>query len=166
MRILRGSFCVLLAGLAGCAAHNMRTMVGHMPQDLICGIDMSVIDERDKLLPNGWISKPYSPEHWNSFWNHRAFYLGRFNFNEYPQYSGPSGRILILYALQQRRELNLPDLVAEERNKEFVSDAYRELENRRQSSCQILGSPSPVCFLSAAQRPKPMRYQRECRSVS
>lgn len=154
---------VVTTGLAGCAAHNERTMIGSLSQELVCGIDESVIDEKERLLPNGWISMPYSPEYWQSYWNHTAYYLGRAEMTTYPGYAGPSGRTLVLYALQQRRENGLPDLVPEERNKDFVSSAYREIESRNETSCQILAMPSPVCYLSPAQRPAAVRFQRECR---
>ena len=103
--------------LSGCVAQiNDRSVARWLAVDIICSIDESVIDEKDKLLPNGWLTKPYSPTHWQEYWGYRVHSLAPATFDsERPLgYSGPAGKTYALYALQQRRELGLPDLLPQE----------------------------------------------------
>ncbi|KGQ18698.1 hypothetical protein LF41_452 [Lysobacter dokdonensis DS-58] len=132
--------------------------------NFVCMIDESVADEKDKLLPNGRVTQPYSPMHWQTYWDDRADALGResFAYERARGYAGPSARTLMLYALQQRREYGLPDLVPQARNVPFVSSLYAELGHDPRTSCEILDYPSPVCTLGPAQRPVAMEFRREC----
>ena len=157
------SISLITVSLSGCiAAINQRSEIRYMAIDLICTIDESVIDEKDKLLPSGWLTKPYSPTYWQEYWNHRAYYLGHSDLSRYSGYSGPSGRTFILYALRQRQEENLPDLVPDERNSSFIPELYAELKQNPRSSCEILSYPSPVCTLGPAQRLAASQFQRPC----
>jgi hypothetical protein len=154
---------LIAVALSGCiAAINERSMIDHMARDLVCGIDESVIDEKDHLLPSGWLTKPYSPAYWQEYWNHRAYYLGQSDLSHDSGYSGPAARTLILYALRQRQEENLPDLVPDEKNSSFVPELYAELKRNPRSSCEILSHQSPVCTLGPAQRPAVSQFQRPC----
>lgn len=130
-------------------------------------VDKNVVAEKDKKLPSGWLTKDYSPKHWNEYWNRRVYY---FLVKNHPtdndqEYEGPSDRTVILYALQQRREAGLPDIVPELRNLPALPDLYAELDQMTMSSCEILGQPSPVCSLSSAQYPDAPQFQRECKDI-
>ena len=148
--------------LTGCvAAINERAQNRWMGDELICGIDSSVVDETEKLLPNGWITKPYSPVYWQQYWNNRVFYLAKYDFQreQAKGYTGPSGKTLVLYALRQRQEAHLPNVVSDERNNSTLVELYSELGSSTKSSCAILGRPSPVCSLPHRGQPA---YQRQC----
>jgi hypothetical protein len=156
---------VIALMLSGCIAQiNERSVARWLAVDIICSIDESVIDEKDKLLPNGWLTKPYSPTHWQEYWGYRVHSLAPATFDsERPLgYSGPAGKTYALYALQQRRELGLPDLLPQEQDVALVSGLYAELDHSPRSSCEILDHPSPVCTLGPAQRPIAMEFRREC----
>lgn len=153
---------LLVLCLTGCvAAINERAQNRWMGGELICGIDSSVVAETEKLLPNGWMTKPYSPEYWQQYWNDRVFYLAKYDFQRERTkgYSGPSGKTLLLYALIQRREAHLPDVVSDERNNSTLAELYSEVGNSTKSSCAILGQASPVCSLPYRGQPA---YQRQC----
>ena len=156
---------IAATALSGCvAAINERAMMRHMADELICTIDQSVVDEKEKLMPNGWLTKPYSPTFWQEYWNHRTYYLGNATFGRERAlgYSGPSGRNFILYSLRQRQEEGLPNLVPEKRNASLVSELYQELQRNPRTSCEILAYPSPVCVLGPAQRPTALQFRRPC----
>jgi len=151
--------------LCGCVAQiNEKVATSWLEHDLICGIDESVTDEQQSLVPEGWLTKPYSPSYWQEYWNHRVYYLGNATFERERSkgYVGLSGRSMILYALKQRREVGLADLVAEERNKEYLATLYEELNDNNQSSCKILGHRSPQCRFTPAQHPGAPYFQRPC----
>ena len=44
--------------------------------DLICKVDIGVVGEFDKKLPNGYFTKEYSPAYWQEYWNHHIHYVG------------------------------------------------------------------------------------------
>jgi hypothetical protein len=79
-------------------------------------------------------------------------------------YTGPSGRVLLLYALKQRQEVGLADISPDDRNKDLLAVMYKELIDNHQSSCQILGHRSPQCHFSPAQHPGAPAFQRPCGS--
>lgn len=150
------SSCTTLNILKGPEDYNRN----YLADDLICSIDTEVVAERDKKLPSGWLTKPYSPDLWQTYWTDRVvtFLNGEDFAQSFKGYRGPTSRTLALYILQQRRELDFPDLLPEP----HVTELYAELDHNRTSSCARLGRPSPVCHLGAARYPGSPAFQREC----
>ena len=138
----------------------------YMADDFICLVDEGVISERDKKLPNGWLTRPYDPEYWQVYWNGWMYQILKDALAEtFEGYRGPSEKTLVLYALQQRREAGLADIVLDPRNADKIPALYAELDDIGKSSCDILNWQSPVCDLSPAQYPGSPSFQRECKTV-
>ena len=159
---------VLIAVLAasGCTMEmQRRSETRYLESDLICSIDTSVADETDRLLPNGFLTKPYSPDLWQTYWKDRVTYLAQEDFSRERRwgYTGPSGRTLALYLLRRRKEDGMPDLTGANQNEQLIGELYSELHRRGQSSCEILERNSPVCQHSPAQRNGSLRLERQCR---
>ena len=163
-RYLLAMFALALSGCV--ASTNEKIGVSYWERDLVCGIDENVLDEQAKWFPTDLRDKPDSSGYWQGYWNHRVYYLGNAKFERELAngYTGLSGRALILYALRQRQEVGLPDVIPEERNATFVPELYTELENTPRSSCAILGGRSPVCRLAPARHPGSPIFQRPCGS--
>ena len=89
-----------------------------MNEELAPSIDRAIAQELRQEPPNGALTKPYSRSEWDKYWNHRIFYLWDLGPDDCEgTYEGPSGPELIRDALHKRRDLGLPDVRLEERNR-------------------------------------------------
>ena len=166
--MVREVLAVLMTALflSGCTAEmQRRSETRYLEQDLICSIDTSVANEVDRLLPSGFLTKPYSPDLWKTYWEGHLARFAKEDFSRERErgYAGPSGRVLALYLLSQRREAGLPDLVGSSKTDGLIAQLYDELHRGDQSSCAILKRNSPVCHHSPAQRTGSLTLQRHCR---
>lgn len=153
---------VFLGSCGGPESYNRR----YYADELICSIDESIRGELDRKLPNGYLTREYSPALWSAHWNARVRTLASANLHDdHRGYVGPSGRELALYALSQRRHEGLPDLAAMAEIRTTVDSLYAELDARPESSCAFLKGRSPQCSLSPAQypgSPESRRLTRRC----
>ena len=134
--------------------------------ELICEIDQSVREEIDGKLPNGYLTSAYSPTLWLQYWSERVSVLASADLHtRHEGYVGPTGRQLVLYALQCRREADLPGLTATNpETQSLLRTLYSELGEA--PSCDFLDRPSPECSLSPAQYPGPPESRRLTRRCS
>jgi hypothetical protein len=73
--------------------------------------------EAKKEPPNGYLTQPYSRKSWDSYWNHRIFYMWDLGPKSCGgTYQGLLGPELINMLIAKRRELGLPEIALEERN--------------------------------------------------
>ena len=110
----RSIFILLLfLPLGGCSILNMAAGPGnyarHYQADgLKSSIDDAIVEETQKLPPQGWKTKPYSPAQWQRYWSLR---ISNFrDFQSHKSYVGPSGQEWINYIVSQRRAAKLPPL--------------------------------------------------------
>jgi hypothetical protein len=153
-------YCGFYGLVAGPGDYNRN----YHANDLICSIDVSIQEEVDRKLPNGFLGQPYSPSLWNDYWNARVQGLVDADIHkDAPGYVGPTGRRLMLYALLVRRDLHLPDLTASTETQVDVASLYQELSQSSRKACDYLEQPSPSCLLST-QYPDPeaRRLTRRC----
>ena len=69
--------------------------------------------------PQGAITKPYSRAAWDKYWNDRIFQLWKMGTGDCDgTYKGPSGQDLIRKAIARRREIGLPEINLEDRNRD------------------------------------------------
>jgi len=97
--------------LGGCSILNMAAGPDnyaryYQADGLKRSIDDAVLEETQKLPPQGWKTKPYSPEQWQLYWSSRISAFRNFQPNE--SYVGPSGKEWIEYIVRQRRTARLP----------------------------------------------------------
>jgi hypothetical protein len=138
-------FCGFYGLFAGPGDYNRN----YHADDLICSIDVSIQEELDRKLPNGFLGQSYSPSLWNDYWNSRVQGLATVDIHkDAPGYVGPTGRSLMLYALLVRRDLHLPELAPSAETRAEVDSLYRELTQSSRKACDYLGRLSPSCLLS------------------
>ena len=88
-----------------------------MTDDLSVGLADAIDRELAKEPPNGALSKPYSRELWDKYWNHRIFHVWDVGPNSCNgTYTGSSGSELIRSTIEKRRSVGLPPIKIEERN--------------------------------------------------
>jgi hypothetical protein len=69
--------------------------------------------------PNGWYDKPYSRENWDKYWNNIIFHVSKVSPESCNNtYRGPSGTDMVQEILGYRRQLALPDVNLDERNRD------------------------------------------------
>jgi hypothetical protein len=132
--------------------------------ELICSIDTAIEDELRRKSPNGYLTKPYSEENWQTYWNDRIYTLGVKAEPLPATYRGPSTGQYAMYILQSRREFDLPELIPNERTTEFLSNAYQRLGSENRNSCEWLDWTSPTCQVSPAQHDPTFELNRGCQS--
>ena len=107
--------------ITGCSTLNVLKgpddFCRQMHADYRAFFDDAIAREIRKAPPNGALTKPYSRELWNKYWNDRIYYM----YNVGPgdcggTYRGPSGKEMLEYALEKRRNASLPDIELEARN--------------------------------------------------
>jgi len=164
-RLPAAMLCTIVLTVSSCAgpeAYNRR----YLADDFICSIDEAVRVELDRKLPNGYLTREYSPELWSAYWHERVQRLSGADLHgNHPGYVGPTGRALVLYALAQRRQEGLADLSAEGGLGAEIESLYAELEAGEESSCARLAGRNPECSLSPAQyrgSPESRRLVRRC----
>lgn len=114
---------LVLLLLSGCSTLNILSgpddFCRSMSADLgLLGLDDAIARELRQEPPQGALTKPYSRAEWDVYWNHRIYYVWSAGPNDCNgTYKGPPGSDLIRNALQRRRELGLPDIQLEERNR-------------------------------------------------
>ena len=75
--------------------------------------------ELKKESPNSYLTQPYSRENWDAHWNHRIFYMWDLGPDSCGgTYRGLSGPDLIRLMAKKRRELGLPEITLEDRNRD------------------------------------------------
>lgn len=158
---------LIIFSLTACSSANIFKGQGdywrnHAADSVVCTVDTGVKDEVDKNKPSGYLLDPYSPELWNESWNIWINSVGVRNPTLPESYAGPSNRTIVLYMLQLRRENGLPDLTPSDKTKKYLEEAYESLSNTKKDSCFWLKRKSPVCFLSPADYPGELKYQRSC----
>ena len=111
----------ILLTLYGCSFINIiddgqglcRALGEQYPESLYAEVQR----EANKEPPNGYLTQPYSRKNWNSYWNHRIFYMWDLGSQSCGRtYEGLSGSKLVSLLIVKRRELGLPEIVLEERN--------------------------------------------------
>ncbi len=86
-------------------------------------IDDSITDEFMKQPPSGFLSKGYSREVWDLYWNRRINALYKFEEHSTREhYRGSTGEEFIRYIIEKRRERGLPEINIEERNKPIIEE--------------------------------------------
>ena len=119
---MRAIVAVLLASLGGCTFSNLFTNSDDFCQSINEEIPRLLSDDIDRELrhepPNGALTKPYSRDLWDNYWNARIERLwdtGPASCNG--KYKGPSGPEMIADALAKRRAAGLPEINLNERNR-------------------------------------------------
>jgi hypothetical protein len=107
----------MFAGPGGWARH-------HDADTAICVFSESVSREVNRENPNGWVTKPYDPAHWSSYWDHIIFHNVVEPGEQHPDYRGPGDFAIIQWSLTQRRKDGLPDLFELPRSGVAVSKLY------------------------------------------
>ena len=76
-----------------------------------------------KQPPSGFLSKGYSREVWDLYWNRRINALYKFEEHSTREhYRGSTGEEFIQYIIEKRRERGLPEINVEERNRSIVDE--------------------------------------------
>ena len=119
MKPLLGLF--LIAVLSGCTVAGLLSGPDDFCRstyaDFPAGFDDAISRELRQEPPNGALTKPYSREAWDTYWNHRIYYVWSLGPDACGgTYRGPSGPTLIRDALAKRRAAGLPDVNLEPRN--------------------------------------------------
>ena len=91
------------------------------------GIDGSIQDEVHERPPSGYLTKGYSRDVWDLYWNRRINTFSDFGKNiregsAREHYQGPTGEEFIQYIIEKRRERGLPEINIEERNKPIIEE--------------------------------------------
>lgn len=113
---------LLVCALAstGCSTLNLFTgqddFCRSMNSNLGPGFEEAVAREVAKEPPNGALTKAYSRELWDEYWNHRIYYVWDVGPEDCRGYQGPTGPELIRDALEKRRKAGLPEVNLEPRN--------------------------------------------------
>jgi hypothetical protein len=82
--------------------------------------DEAISREISKEPPNGALTKPYSRQEWDKYWNHRIYNVWDIGQDDCGgKYRGPSGSELIREAIKKRRDADLPEIYLEPRNSEM-----------------------------------------------
>jgi hypothetical protein len=151
----------------GCHVANMFAGPGdyyrnYYESDSVCSIDQSIEAERDRKLPSGYLTREYSPDHWQEYWNRRlSSYLDESSTDlKAYGYEGTSRIQFAQYILVSRREFGLPDISPEHHIADFVLRTYSVQSDR--PSCELLRISSPLCTMSPAQYPQGTTIQRGC----
>jgi len=159
----------LLIALAatGCSVTNMLAgpsdfYSNHYEELIICSIDTAIEDEIHRRLPSGYLTRKYSPELWQEYWNLRLKALGVESAYEREHgYSGPTNEELARYILASRSKFHLPKIVPEAQTEEFVRDLYSTLSKESVDPCDFIRA-SYDCSLSPAQYDTPRILNRGC----
>jgi hypothetical protein len=160
---------IFIVSLGGCSFGNIFKgsndfYKNYYSDVLICKVDLSTVEESDKKLPNGYLTKEYSPIYWQEYWNHHIHYVGKDGPESHEEYVGPTGETIVKYTLQLRREMKLPDIIPDARNEVYLKQLYKELDNGSKDSCGILHWNSPVCVHSPVHYPGSPELKRDCRA--
>jgi hypothetical protein len=120
---MRHLLTLLVVLLTGCSTANMfrsgnDDACRHLYQGIDPGLDEAITRELRQEPPSGALSKGYSREAWDTYWNQRIFHVwsvGPDSCNG--TYTGPSGPEMIRRAVLRREEVGLPTINLEERNR-------------------------------------------------
>ncbi len=120
VRVMRSIFFITVF-CAGCSTLNILKgqddFCQFMLADLSSGMEEAISRELSKEPPDGALTKPYSREEWDKYWNHRIYYVWDVGPNDCGgTYKGPSGPELIREAIKKRQEVGLPEVNLEPRN--------------------------------------------------
>ena len=90
-----------------------------MTEQISAGLDEAITRELRLEPPDGALSQGYSREAWDSYWNHRIYYVwsvGPDSCNG--TYKGTIGPEMIRQAIHRRQEIGLPSINLESRNRD------------------------------------------------
>ena len=72
-----------------------------------------------KESPNGWYTQPFSQGNWDKYWNNRIDAVWKVDVTECDgTYRGPYGPEIVHGVLAYRKQLGLPDVIFDERNRD------------------------------------------------
>ncbi len=81
--------------------------------------EQAATKEASQKPPNGWLTQPYSRENWNKYWNDVIFHVWKVDQTACSgTYEGPYGPEMVRAILDNRRQLGLPQVQLEERNRD------------------------------------------------
>jgi hypothetical protein len=116
---------LLITWLSGCTVAGLLAGPDDFCQgtyaDFPADFDKAISRELRQEPPNGALTKPYSREAWDAYWNHRIYYVWSVGPDTCDgTYEGPYGPTLVRDALAKRRVAGLPDVTLEPRNRDKV----------------------------------------------
>jgi hypothetical protein len=130
VKIIGKIIAVVLAGgfIAGSSSGNIFKgpddyYRNHHAQSFADSIDRSIEQEANREPPNGYRTKPYSPEQWQDYWNRRIFHILS---SELPEsYKGPSDKEFVVYIISERKKHDLPEITFDVRTKRLIEQFGR-----------------------------------------
>lgn len=89
----------------------------HYASTLKKSIDSAIAREIKKESPNGYLTKPYSREIWDEYWNSRIKHIYTLGTERTPKgYVGQNGPGFIKYIIESRAKAGLPPINLEASN--------------------------------------------------